>query len=379
MPKHILLVAMGVLNVAHGAMTVCNADNCLRAVKNTASLAKVTADCSSFFVQTVTASASTITRTVTATSSPSSTGSVTQTNTLSYGTLTSTELATLTITPTVTISPTLSIETSVAKSIVLARRDVNPVPAYASLCSGAVRYSSACNCIGVTAGSTVTVPGPISYTTVTATSTLPVAVTILTKTSSTTIPASSTTQTKILTTSAPAVTSTVGLLASTTVTTISTSTAPDLAPTSTFCLKTTISGTKYVIGRRAAENTLLTLKPVGSNTLATAMFLIDDNTNLVTPDGLIAYVPGAGDNIQYSQGIRLYSPSTASANYNYLALVYCDETDRLLNCFAKPFASSGVYYHTTVNMQSLTADMSMVSESDPSIEMDVTYYLSTLC
>jgi hypothetical protein len=51
------------------------------------------------------------------------------------------------------------------------------VPIYATPCSGTVRYSSACSCLGVTA-STKTLPAPIVVVVVTATSTSTVYVTI---------------------------------------------------------------------------------------------------------------------------------------------------------------------------------------------------------
>ncbi|RDW57513.1 hypothetical protein BP6252_13773 [Coleophoma cylindrospora] len=375
MPKRILLVAMGALHVAYGALTVCNADNCLRAVRNTASAARGTADCSSFLIQTVTASGSTITRTVTATSSPSLTGSVTQTNTASYGTLTSTELDTLTITPTVTISPTTSTQTSVATSVVFVRRDINAVPEYASLCSGAVRYSSACTCIGVTASSTVTVPGPISYTTVTSTSTLPTAVTILTKTASTTIPASSTTQANTATIYAPAVTSTVGLVASTTITSVSTSTTTVSRP-STFCLRTTYSGTDYVLGCYG-DNSNCRIVPVGSADLAPAMFSFDSYGHLVTPDGLTAYL-SAFEGFLSTLNIRLFSPASVNSYYTQLVPMYCSSAEGTLRCFAVS-PNRNIYNGFSIDKMYQIAAMSTGPTVGPSNNADVVYTISTSC
>ncbi|KAG4419652.1 hypothetical protein IFR04_007249 [Cadophora malorum] len=111
----------------------CNRDNCLRAVQGTAKgpaqveIAKT--DCSSFLEVTTTV--------------PSSTATVTET-------------ATVTL------------------QAVLPKRD-NPaktVPAYASACSGAARYSSACSCWGITAG-TKTISSGVATVTVSTTVTIP--------------------------------------------------------------------------------------------------------------------------------------------------------------------------------------------------------------
>ena len=68
-------------------------------------------------------------------------------------------------TTTTTITSTYGVELSVG----IGKRDASPtIPAYASACSGAVRYSTACSCIGVT-GQTVTAPA--ATTTVTASTT----------------------------------------------------------------------------------------------------------------------------------------------------------------------------------------------------------------
>ncbi|KAH7403689.1 hypothetical protein BKA64DRAFT_669687 [Cadophora sp. MPI-SDFR-AT-0126] len=111
----------------------CNRDNCLRAVQGTAKgpaqvkIAK--SDCSSFLQVTTTV--------------PSRTATVTQTAT-------------------------------VTKPAVLPKRN-NPgktVPAYASACSGKARYSSACSCWGITAG-TKTISSGVTTVTVSTTVTVP--------------------------------------------------------------------------------------------------------------------------------------------------------------------------------------------------------------
>ncbi|KAK8068826.1 Phospholipase A2 [Apiospora phragmitis] len=116
----------------------CNADNCARAVTGTrrgpASISAFKQDCTSFMSATVTPPTSTATVTVTP------------------DTCDEDEQAPLTLKKQkraegVTVFPTA-------------------VPTYASACSGAVRYSSACSCWGVSAAFT-TAPTPVVTVTVT--------------------------------------------------------------------------------------------------------------------------------------------------------------------------------------------------------------------
>ena len=94
------------------------------------------------------------------------------------------------------------------------------IPTYASACSGSVRYSSACSCIGVTK-STTTAPTPITTTTVTATTV---------QTSDVTMTSSATLVVDVTTTILD-------------ITTVTTATVADcLAPTATFVL-TAVGGT----------------------------------------------------------------------------------------------------------------------------------------
>ncbi|KAJ2973054.1 hypothetical protein NQ176_g6815 [Zarea fungicola] len=111
----------------------CNADNCARAVTGTrrgdAFVTSAKADCSSFMTKTVTGTAvSTVTNTITITAEPNS--------------------------PTITV----------------VKRDLT-VPAYASACSGASRYSSACSCWGITANTVTVNPTSVITATVTVTKT----------------------------------------------------------------------------------------------------------------------------------------------------------------------------------------------------------------
>ncbi|KAK3386483.1 hypothetical protein B0H63DRAFT_467850 [Podospora didyma] len=115
-PSWLALLITGSLLVATARAAGCAADNCARAVTGTrrgaAAQASAKADCNSFMAKTITAPAITITSIVTATVAPAASAPV--------------------------------------------KRDSLATPAYASACSGASRYSSACSCWGIT-GTTVTV------------------------------------------------------------------------------------------------------------------------------------------------------------------------------------------------------------------------------
>jgi len=136
-------------------LTLVLQDNCARAVsgtyRGTATVAAHAADCSSFLATTVTPATST--SYVTATVAP-----VTQTTTD----------ATLIIDVTTTVSTILGGTTNVE---VYNKRGVpttsagKSVPSYASACSGAVRFSSACLCMGIS---------PITYTATAPTTTVTV-------------------------------------------------------------------------------------------------------------------------------------------------------------------------------------------------------------
>ncbi|KAK6534017.1 hypothetical protein TWF281_005357 [Arthrobotrys megalospora] len=140
----------------------CQADNCLRAVRATSRLSLATADCSSFFaIPTVT-----YTDTLTFSETAYSTTLITKTATIEVTVSTAVDT---TITTIKTINPT----TTQYVSIPLRKRDeeVRSIPAYASPCSGAVRFSSACACIGiesptVTPSTTVTISTTLSFSTV---------------------------------------------------------------------------------------------------------------------------------------------------------------------------------------------------------------------
>ncbi|KAK6541459.1 hypothetical protein TWF694_007269 [Orbilia ellipsospora] len=136
----------------------CAADNCLRAVRATAFPTRQgTADCSSYLRATVTPATSTFYNTITSTYTTTETDAQTLTNTV-HKTFTSIVQTTHTVSVTVTST---YIRNFGAATIKKRQQTVQPsaIPAYASACSGVARYTSACNCIGVSA-TTITVAAP---------------------------------------------------------------------------------------------------------------------------------------------------------------------------------------------------------------------------
>ncbi|KAJ3476303.1 hypothetical protein NLG97_g9170 [Lecanicillium saksenae] len=126
-PLALLSSAAGVQAAAKG----CNSDNCARAVTGTrrgdAFENTARADCSKFMTKTVTGSAVTVTSTITITVAPNAPG------------------------------------------VTAVKRDLPAVPSYASACSGASRYSSACSCWGITANTITVTPTSVVTSTVTST------------------------------------------------------------------------------------------------------------------------------------------------------------------------------------------------------------------
>jgi len=127
----------------------CNANNCLRAVKAGAfPTRKTIEDCSSFMAITVTPATFTITSTI------------------------ATTFTTLAEPPTETLKRR-NYNPHPAREVIEVRQvTVSPtaVPAYASACTGIVKYSSACSCIGVTQY-TVTAATPVTTVTTSVTTT----------------------------------------------------------------------------------------------------------------------------------------------------------------------------------------------------------------
>jgi len=130
----------------------CNADNCLRGIRNTARPGL--ADCSSFLASTVTPATSIELSTTTFSVTPTNTYMVTGTIT---NLVTATEVVKQTSTKTVTNGVTVTPWLQVNKRQVT--ETPSNIPTYASACSGAVRYTSACSCLGAEA-TTITVAAP---------------------------------------------------------------------------------------------------------------------------------------------------------------------------------------------------------------------------
>ncbi|KAK6509768.1 hypothetical protein TWF481_004498 [Arthrobotrys musiformis] len=153
------VIGSGLISLASAG---CAADNCLRAIRATARLSDASTQCSSFFaIPTVT-----YTETLSFSETSFSTTFITKTTTIEVTASTSTDTTTTT---TLQIAPTTTLTVNAA----LRKRGeaVPSIPAYASPCSGAVRFSSACLCIGVasptvTPSTTITLSTTLSFSTV---------------------------------------------------------------------------------------------------------------------------------------------------------------------------------------------------------------------
>ncbi|KAL2069181.1 hypothetical protein VTL71DRAFT_15519 [Oculimacula yallundae] len=203
------LTASALCASAAGNAPQCNADNCLRAVQASAFPTRPgTADCSSYFRTTVTPATLTVTTTLsltrstgitlltstttTATSLKTSTqtaSSTTKTTAIVTETILSTstivQSTSETVTDVATVTSTSTVTVTVPGGAQNDKRsgflNINPplsviqkrqqtarptgIPTYASACSGSVRYSSACSCIGVR-GTTITAATPTFIVTV---------------------------------------------------------------------------------------------------------------------------------------------------------------------------------------------------------------------
>ncbi|KAH8911246.1 hypothetical protein BR93DRAFT_324929 [Coniochaeta sp. PMI_546] len=196
------------LGLVQGVAPACDANNCYRAVANSKSLARASSDCTSFFLATVTPIPVTKTVTRSRTTSTSTTRSVTVSTIASLtvttrptssttvtvtdittvpGTVSETDISTSTTVTTTTTTTTIpSVETFRAVRYKGRQATVLPsrIPAYASPCSGAIQYSSACSCIGVMSHRTTTVSAPTSTITVTVSATAVSTLSSLTTTTS---------------------------------------------------------------------------------------------------------------------------------------------------------------------------------------------------
>lgn len=248
------------------AAATCNPDNCARAVTGTqAGLAfqsSAKADCSSFLQATV--YPATVTSTVTTTIFPftatqtsisttfeqtstvypfTETDFSTTTTFIQSTTDSTTDVVASTETDFLTVGTTTVTDfvfTNIPTTVQPQKRTITPdapvgtvqptaVPAYASACSGTVRYSSACSCFGVTE-TTITMPTPTTFTTTTITGTT----TITTEVATTSVAILSETTTLI---SLVAATSTEDIIETISITTTTTSSvlATSTAITNALC------------------------------------------------------------------------------------------------------------------------------------------------
>ncbi|KAF3102592.1 hypothetical protein TWF706_005232 [Orbilia oligospora] len=171
----VFLIAATALPVQSATSTKCIEDNCLRAIRATNFPTRSgTADCNSYFASIVTPPVSTYWYDS------------------EYTVYDYTEVVTETITTTLTTATTTILPE--VGSQTLEKRDepitniATSIPAYASPCSGSIRYSSACSCIGAT-HTVTTVESPIRVLENT------IYITIPTLTTTTTITKTSTVQT----------------------------------------------------------------------------------------------------------------------------------------------------------------------------------------
>ncbi|KAK6498930.1 hypothetical protein TWF481_011501 [Arthrobotrys musiformis] len=143
----------------------CNADNCLRAIRATSRLSSASAACSAYIEQTVTPPTVTVTEYETISEIASETVYTTQVDTV-FDTETSVVEETAT-----TILPGNTATVTVYNPALKKREAAPTIPAFASPCSGEVRFTSACSCIGVSAPNTVTLATPTETLTITTTTT----------------------------------------------------------------------------------------------------------------------------------------------------------------------------------------------------------------
>ncbi|KAL2066152.1 hypothetical protein VTL71DRAFT_2223 [Oculimacula yallundae] len=241
------------------AQAACDADNCLRAVRNTAPAfsGKGTADCKSFFQATSTPPTLTFTATSYVTILPdATTGIVTNTATITPDIVTSI----ISITEISTPVPTTAVitETSVITSTVtingepaaLTKRQAATfpplrVPAYASACAGVLKYANACSCIGVPR-STITATAPSTTTTATVLVTALPSTVLVTQPATTTLSTVTTVVTSLTTLTLDPSTTTVSST-QTDFTTLTSTNIPD--PTAPACatVPTTCASPKFYI------------------------------------------------------------------------------------------------------------------------------------
>ncbi|KAK6337571.1 hypothetical protein TWF730_002966 [Orbilia blumenaviensis] len=169
MVSKLFVLALGAVPSVSAAVLgrqVCNADNCLRAFRATqfpTRLPQASADCQRILWETVIPPAQTITEYSTISTTEIVTVPTTLVETF-YAV--QTEIIPVTeieVTSTV-ITRVIEIASSPQKRTVRAPDPSTSFPAYATPCSGIVRFSSACSCIGVVQ-KTITAPAPLKTVT----------------------------------------------------------------------------------------------------------------------------------------------------------------------------------------------------------------------
>ncbi|KAJ6257079.1 hypothetical protein Dda_7964 [Drechslerella dactyloides] len=145
----------------------CAADLCYRAVIATQFPDRGYRDCTSYWRTTYTPPTVTIASTVTVPTTFTNQPSVTRTDTI-HITVVSTVPSTQSITLPTTFTSTVTVDGPFFKR----QEPGNVIPTHASACSGKVRYSSACSCIGVPSVITVTAETPTTFVTVSETTTV---------------------------------------------------------------------------------------------------------------------------------------------------------------------------------------------------------------
>ncbi|KAK6356070.1 hypothetical protein TWF718_000444 [Orbilia javanica] len=196
----IALSAISAVSATEVCVGVCNADNCLRALRATqiaTRLPQASADCARII--DVTYTPPTVTKTEYETTTETNIVTIPSTLVKSFYDI-KTDIISDTATTAVTITKTIN-------QAAANKRDVSSTsisfPSYATPCSGFYRFSSACSCIGVTPR-IITAPAPSTTITISSVEISSTSVTEIVETTSTTI----TTATVSVTTTATTVTNT---------------------------------------------------------------------------------------------------------------------------------------------------------------------------
>ncbi|KAK6330108.1 hypothetical protein TWF718_003536 [Orbilia javanica] len=232
-----LIIALGAISAASATevcVGVCNADNCLRALRATqiaTRLPQASADCARII--DVTYTPPTVTKTEYETATQIATVTIPSTFVQSFYDI-QTDIVWNTATTVVTVTSTFT-------QAPLNKRDASiSFPSYATPCSGFYRFSSACSCIGVTPR-IITVPAPST------TITIPTGET------------SSTSVTEVETTSVTVTTATVSVTTiATTITNTAITTKTELPPSVTGLGKIyigTLAANSYIVERLYSGST----------------------------------------------------------------------------------------------------------------------------